>query len=207
MLSIEDLNRELGNIDIYLLDQILKGRFLKEMTILDAGCGEGRNLIYFLNQGHKVFGIDKDPSAIKMIRMISRGINKDYNPECFIQGDVSEMPYPAYRFDVVISSAVLHFAENHEQFETWFTEMHRVLKPGGLLFIRMTSDIGIETVSDLGNGVFELPDGSTRYLLTSNKINWIIDLFSYSFLEPLKSVLVDNQRTMSNLMLRKNPIQ
>ena len=52
--SIKELNHLLGNIDIYLLDQILKDRFKKSFKILDAGCGEGRNLIYFVRNGFKL---------------------------------------------------------------------------------------------------------------------------------------------------------
>lgn len=58
-MNIAALNKLLGNIDIYLLDQILKGRFTKEMRILDAGCGEGRNLIYFLHEGFQVLAWTK----------------------------------------------------------------------------------------------------------------------------------------------------
>ncbi|WP_332912670.1 hypothetical protein [Algoriphagus boritolerans] len=52
-MEVTELNQLLGNVDIYLLDQILKGRFSKEMKILDAGCGEGRNAVYFINQAIK----------------------------------------------------------------------------------------------------------------------------------------------------------
>ncbi len=40
-MNFQDLNKEIGNIDIYLLDQILKGRYQQTHRILDAGCGFG----------------------------------------------------------------------------------------------------------------------------------------------------------------------
>ena len=48
-----------GGIDIYLFDQLLKGRFVPGMRILDAGCGSGRNLVYFLRSGYEVFAVDE----------------------------------------------------------------------------------------------------------------------------------------------------
>jgi hypothetical protein len=51
--GIKELNQLLGNIDIYLLDQILKARFEKHCKILDAGCGEGRNLIFFVRNEYQ----------------------------------------------------------------------------------------------------------------------------------------------------------
>src|SRR5436305_15128264 len=41
----------LGEIDIYLFDQVLRNRIRPGMAILDAGCGRGRNLVYFLRCG------------------------------------------------------------------------------------------------------------------------------------------------------------
>ena len=40
-----------GPIDIYLFDQILRKRIAPGMRVFDAGCGHGRNLVFFLNQG------------------------------------------------------------------------------------------------------------------------------------------------------------
>jgi len=55
-----ELRKQFGEIDIYLFDQLLRGRVAPGMRILDAGCGAGRNLIYFLRQGYDVFAVDRD---------------------------------------------------------------------------------------------------------------------------------------------------
>ncbi len=39
MTSLSDLQKQFGGIDIYLFDQLLKGRITAEMRVLDAGCG------------------------------------------------------------------------------------------------------------------------------------------------------------------------
>ncbi|HEY0460761.1 MAG TPA: class I SAM-dependent methyltransferase, partial [Pyrinomonadaceae bacterium] len=64
-----------GDIDIYLFDQILKNRFTDRMNILDAGCGAGRNLIYFLKSGCKVFGVDQNGEAIQYVRDVARALS------------------------------------------------------------------------------------------------------------------------------------
>jgi ubiquinone/menaquinone biosynthesis C-methylase UbiE len=83
-------------------------------------------------------------------------------------------------------------------------EMVRVLKPGGSLFIRMTSDIGIEDkVKPSGNGVYIIPDGSKRFLLTRTLLADIPNKVPLSFIEPFKTVNVDDIRCMSTLVLQK----
>jgi len=85
------------------------------------------------------------------------------------------------------------------------TEMARVLKTNGSLFIRMTSDIGIENnVKLISDGVYIIPDGSKRFLLTKTLLAECMQENNLSFLEPLKTVNVDDLRCMSTLVLQKN---
>ena len=91
--SIKDLNLLFGNIDIYLLDQILKDRFKPHFKILDAGCGEGRNLIYFVRNEYQVYGIDRNADAIKMLKYYIKSINNSYPLERLVTGDVEKTPY------------------------------------------------------------------------------------------------------------------
>ena len=86
-MSPATLNQLLGNADLYLLDQILKGRFAPGMRILDVGCGEGRNLVYFIRQGMDVWGIDRNPEALKLLRMYGKSLHPDFDPEKIIASD------------------------------------------------------------------------------------------------------------------------
>lgn len=201
----EQLNQELGNIDLYLLDQILKGRYKPHMRILDAGCGEGRNLVWFLKNDYPVYGIDKDPSAILMLQFMAKSLNPALPKEHFQQAAVEDMPFPPNAFDALISNAVLHFAQDEGHFMEMMAEMHRVLKPEGSLFIRMTSDFGgmAERAQEVGEGKYLLPDGSLRFLLTDTLLYNIQDEFGFQLAEPLKTVNVDNSRCMSTLILTK----
>lgn len=202
--SIKELNHLLGNIDIYLLDQILKVRFEKEFKILDSGCGEGRNLIYFLRNEYQVWGIDQNADAIQMLKYLIKSINKNYPLDRFVAGKVEEMPYEDQFFDAIISSAVLHFAENKSHFLSMIKEIVRVLKPGGLLFARIAASVGMEDqVKSIGDGKYLLPDGSVRFLLNKDLLQETMNYFGFDFIEPFKTVIVDNKRCMSTLVLKK----
>jgi SAM-dependent methyltransferase len=204
-MEVNELNALLGNLDIYLLDQILKGRFDKQMKILDAGCGEGRNCIYFLHQGYQIFGCDASPIAIQMARIYAQTIQKDYDVHRFQNASVEDMPFHSGAFDALISSAVLHFARSETHFFQMMDEMMRILKPGGIFFLRMCTDAGniLANSPHLGEGVYLLPDGSERFVLTSKLENEIMDRYALEYIEPAKSVLVHGQRSMGVFVLRK----
>jgi tellurite methyltransferase len=190
----------LGHTDIYLIDQIMKGRFKVDDIILDAGCGTGRNLHWFLQNHFNIQGIDIHVDAIQELKG-----TYPYATAGFKVASLEETGFTDNFFDHIICSAVLHFANNTAQFNCMLAEMVRILKPGGTLFIRMTSDIGIEDkVEPVGNGVYIIPDGSTRFLLTRTLLAHCIKQYKFSFVEPLKTVNVDDVRCMSTLLLQKH---
>lgn len=203
-MEVSDLNRLLGNVDIYLLDQILKGRFTKEMKILDAGCGEGRNAVYFINQGYPIFGIDPNEMAIQYCRYLSKSLNPEFDALRFQLGRLEEIPFHAEAFDAVICSAVLHFAESVDNFWQMIREIHRVLKPGGIFWFRMTTGFGgiLEESHALENGKYLLQDGSERFLMTKALVDNLLQL-GFQHLENPKSVLVHGQRAMGVFVLEK----
>lgn len=193
-----------GNIDIYLFDQILKGRFTDGMKILDAGCGGGRNLVYFLRNGFEVFGIDQNSGAIESIRQTANALSPNLPAENFQVSNVETMPFDDEKFDVEISSAVLHFAESREHFDAMFSEMWRVLKPNGMFFARLASSIGIETlIKPTLDGRYLLPDGSERLLVDQEMLISIAAKIRAEFIEPIKTTNVQNLRCMTTLVLRK----
>lgn len=201
-MTVPELNATLGNIDIYLLDQLLKGRYAENDSLLDAGCGEGRNIIYFMNNNFDVHGLDNNPKAIQMLQFVAR--SNGGNPAQFILGDLKSLPYKDQFFNHIIVSAVLHFAKNDHHFHTMFGELVRVLKLNGSLFVRMTSNIGIEDcVKELGSGQHLMPDGTQRYLITREMINQLLRQYQLSFLEPVKTVNVSDKRCMTTLVLSK----
>jgi len=199
-----DLQERFGAIDIYLFDQLLRGRIEPGMRIVDAGCGGGRNLVYFLREGYEVFGADADPQAIDSVRRLAASLAPALPASNFRVEPVEAMSFPDSSSDVVIVSAVLHFARDDNQFNAMLRGAWRVLQPGGLLFCRLASSIGIETqVRQLAGRRFLLPDGSERYLVDEALLLHLTQELGGQLMDPLKTTLVQNQRAMTTWVLRK----
>lgn len=193
-----------GNIDIYLFDQLLKGTYSNCHKILDAGCGGGRNLVYFLQNGFDVYGIDPNTNAITAIQQLAQSLAPNIPQGNFKVAAAEDMPFDDAEFDLVLSSAVLHFAQSKAHFEAMLNELWRVLKPGGYFFARLASDIGIETlVQPIGNGRYLLPDGSERYLATQQMLLQYTSDLGAQLHEPIKTTNVQNLRCMTTWCLRK----
>jgi len=199
-----DLHEQFGNIDIYLFDQLLKGRITPPMSLLDAGCGDGRNLIYFLRHDFDVWAVDSNPQSIQQVRMLASSLAPNLPSENFLKADVAEMPLPSERFDLVISSAVLHFANDEQHFDTMLDEMWRVLKAGGMLFARLASSIGIEElIKPTVTGRYLLPDGTERFLVDEEMLAAASERLNARRVEPLKTTNVENLRCMTTWVVRK----
>ena len=198
------LHDAFGDIDIYLFDQLLKGRIRTGDRILDAGCGSGRNLIYLMRQGFDVSAADPNPYAVEEVRELASRLAPGLEADRFRQEPVESMSFPDANFTVVISSAVLHFARDDEHFEAMVRGLWRVLAPRGMLFTRVASTIGIaDRVRPLGNNRFSLPDGSERYLTSEAALMHWTQALGGQLLEPLKTTLVQDQRAMTTWIVRK----
>ncbi len=199
-----NLQAEFGNIDIYLFDQLLKGRYDNCKTVIDIGCGGGRNLVYFLKNGYQVYGIDQDSRAVAAVKILSQQLSPGNPTDNFVVAKVEELPFENNFFDVVICNAVLHFANDKDHFDKMVRSVWRILKPGGYLFTRLASDFGIENlVKPIGNGRYLLPDGSERFLVNlETLINYTKELNGELY-EPIKTTNVENLRCMTTWCLRK----
>ena len=193
-----------GDIDIYLFDQLLKGRYDNVQKLLDVGCGNGRNLYYFLRNGYQVAGIDPDAQAVRKVKELSTALAPGNPPENFVVCPAENLPYTDASFDLVICSAVLHFARDEQHFESMLRSMFRVLRPGGYFFARLASDIGIEArVKSLGKGRYLLPDGSERFLVNEQKLLQYTNELGALY-EPIKTTNVQNIRCMTTWCVQKS---
>lgn len=193
-----------GAIDIYLFDQLLKGRIVPGDRVVDAGCGGGRNLVYLLREGWEAYGVDGNPVAIDEVRALAARLAPSLPPSNFRVAPVEQMPFPDGFADVVLCSAVLHFARDHGQFEAMLHELWRILRPGGMFFCRLASTIGLETrVAPLGQGRYRVPDGTERYLVDEPRLVALTAVLGGLLLEPLKTTIVQDQRSMTTWVVRK----
>ena len=199
-----DLVTEFGQIDIYLFDQLLRGRIARGMTVLDAGCGAGRNLVYLLRAGFDVLAADGDPAAIDRVRRLAARLAPGLPPENFRAEPVESMSFTDASADVVLSSAVLHFARDDAHFDAMLEGSWRVLRPRGIFFCRLASSIGMEDrVQALAGRRHRLPDGSDRYLVDEPFLMEKTRALGGELLDPLKTTVVQNQRCMTTWVVRK----
>lgn len=198
-LSIQE---QFGQIDIYVFDQILRGNIEPGMRVVDAGCGYGRNLVHLLRQGCEVFAIDANAEGVEHVRKLAASLETGLPRENFQVGSIEEMPWPDSIADVVLSSAVLHFARDDEHFRAMLAEMWRVLKPGGLFFCRLGSRIGMDFERLRGN-IYRIGDGSEWFLVDQQMLLDLTEELNAVLVDPLKTTIVQEYRCMTTWVLRK----
>jgi SAM-dependent methyltransferase len=195
------IQEQFGAIDIYLFDQVLRGNVSPGMTIFDAGCGGGRNIVYLLREGYQVFGSDPDPKAIESVRGLAQNLPADN----FRVESVEANSLPDAFADVVIINTVLHFARDDEHFEAMLRGAWRTLKPGGLFFCRLASSIGSEhLLRPLGGRRYLMGDGTERYVVDADLLLQWTGKLGAKLVDPIKTTVVHNLRSMTTWVLRKN---
>jgi tellurite methyltransferase len=198
-----ELRAQFGEIDIYLFDQLSRGRFDRRQRILDAGCGGGRNLPFFLAQGFDVRVSDIEPGAIDVVRVLARERGVLLPQDRLHCGSLEALPWDDGAVDAVICSAVLHFARDEAHFAAMLQEMWRVLASGGLFFARLATSIGIEPYLPAARGRVRLPDGSDRFVMDERGLlDWTARLGA-TLLDPIKTTNVQNQRAMTTWVIQK----
>ncbi len=198
------LREQFGDIDIYLFDQLLRGTIAPGATVLDAGCGQGRNLVYLLRAGHDVLAADERPDAVAAVRAMASTLAPRLPASNFRCEPVEAMTFDDGCADVVISSAVLHFARDEAQFRAMLAGTWRPLKTGGLLFCRLASSIGLEGRAQRIEGRrFRLPDGSDRFLVDEALLMSLTDELGGALVDPLKTTVVQGQRCMTTWVVRR----
>jgi tellurite methyltransferase len=198
-----DLRAQFGDIDIYLFDQLLRGRFDGRRRILDAGCGGGRNLPFLLTRGFEVFAIDEDPAAVNAVRKLAAQLAPKLPQDNIRQGALHVLPWPDGRMDAIVCSAVLHFARDRSHFERMIDEMWRLLAPGGLFFARLASSIGIESLVEETVGRVRLPDGSERFVVDERYLLDKTYELGAALIDPIKTTNVQNQRCMTTWVIQR----
>jgi 2-polyprenyl-3-methyl-5-hydroxy-6-metoxy-1,4-benzoquinol methylase len=199
-----DVRELFGDVDIYVFDQLLRGRIASGMRVFDAGCGAGRNLVYLLRAGYEVFGIDADPAAIRAVQRLAANMAPRLPSDNFRVEAIEQHTFPETFADVILSSAVLHFAKDDAQFLAMLQGAWKTLRPRGIMVCRLASSIGMERqVKQVAGRRHKLPDGSERYLVDADLLMALTEKLGGDLLDPLKTTVVHNQRCMTTWVVRK----
>jgi SAM-dependent methyltransferase len=201
-LSIQE---QFGQIDIYVFDQILRGNIAAGMTVLDAGCGYGRNLVYLLRAGCEIFAVDADAAGVEHVRQLSGSLETGLPEENFKVGLLDQIPFADELADVVICNSVLHFSRDERHFRAILSELWRVLKPGGMLFCRLGSRIGMD-FERIGGNIFRVGDGSAWFLVDEEMLLALTEEMNAVLVDPLKTTIVQDFRCMTTWVIRKRRI-
>ena len=196
------IQEQFGQIDIYVFDQILRGNIGAGMRILDAGCGYGRNLVHLLREGCEIFAVDANAQAVAHVRALAAELNPELPAENFRVGELDKLEFADGFADVVICSSVLHFARDEQHFLAMVEELWRVLRPGGMLFCRLGSRIGMEFERIRGH-VYRIGDGSEWFLVDEKVLLQMTKQMNGVLVDPLKTTIVQDHRCMTTWVLRK----
>lgn len=199
---VPNLQEQFGQIDIYVFDQILRGNIRGGMRVLDAGCGYGRNLVYLLRQGYEVFALDASADGVQHVRKLAASVGARLGADNFKVGLIEQMPFPDAFADVVMCSAVLHFARDEEHFRKMLSELWRVVKPGGMLFCRLGSRIGMN-FERVREHIYVVGDGAEWFLVNEEMLLKLGREIGGVLVDPLKTTIVQGQRCMTTWVLRK----
>jgi tellurite methyltransferase len=196
------LQQQFGLIDIYLFDHLLRGNIVPGMRILDAGCGSGRNLIYLLRDGYEIFAVDQNSAAVEQTRALAAALAPHLPPGNIRLEPLESISFPDAFFDVVHCSAVLHFSRDDTHFNAMLNNLWRVLKPGGILFCRLASTIGMPHQHIEGRR-YLAPSGVELYCVDEALLMHLTTRLNADLVDPIKTTVVQNQRCMTTWVIRK----
>ena len=196
------IQEQFGQIDIYLFDQILRGNITPGMRILDAGCGYGRNLVYLLREGANIHALDQNPEAVAHVRALAASLDHPLPAENTAVAPIEQMPFPDAHFEAVLCNSVLHFARSEDHFRAMLMELWRVLGPGGILFTRIGSRIGMD-FERAGNNLFRIGDGQLWFLVDEEMLLELTEELDAVQIDPIKTTVVQDYRCMTTWVLRK----
>lgn len=103
----------------------------KLSTMLDLGCGGGRDSVYFSQHGLAVTALDAIATGQQQAKLKAHNIK-------FIKGDIRNIRLKPNSFDIIYAHLSLHYF-NDNTTDRIFKKLYSVLKPGGYLFVKCKS--------------------------------------------------------------------
>jgi SAM-dependent methyltransferase len=190
-MTLHDINNYFGDIDLFLMDLILKGKIPNQGSVLDVGCGEGRNAVYFIQQGYRYIGLDPD---LTRTRLLNYFLDHSKSINAYIVNQKLEKFTTTEQFDMIVCSRVFHFYSSKNQAMAAWDRMSNMLSDKGILYFSMESA--------LGNQMREDNMKTNRLLLDQELLAFFIK--GYELVEPVKTITFHGDRSKTILALRKN---
>ena len=174
--------------DIYVLDLVLRGIIRAGASVLDIGCGGGRNLPVLAHAGARISAVDADPAAVAACTRVLAQAPGTHACR------VARLPDLGLeqRFDAVLCIAVLHFAPDQAAFHAWADACWARLLPGGVFLARLSTRIALPEAA-----------GHFAYRPTLDDIVACEQRWQATRIDPLKTTLVEERRVMSTWTLRR----
>ena len=186
-MTLPDSWSPLIGADIYLLDLVLRGIIRVDGSILDIGCGSGRNLPCLAHAGATIAAVDADPAAVASC---SRLLAQMPGTHTCTVGMLPDLGLSKC-FDAVVCVAVLHFAPDQASFHVWADACWKRLLPGGVFLARLSTRIALPAVS-----------AHFAYRPTLDDIVACEQRWRASRIDPLKTTMVEEKRVISTWTLR-----
>jgi SAM-dependent methyltransferase len=155
----------------YLRDRFSTAE-LSKLHFLEMGCGAGPNLLWLAQKGMTVSGADISPTALELCRGNLRSAGLSDRIGSLIECSVDNVPFPDESFDGILESCVFQHLQKEER-ERAFSEVKRLLKPGGL-FVGHMLDAGHTVFQRKQDkqmpddpGTLVLDEGGSKFYLTN----------------------------------------
>lgn len=132
----DDVSADLQKFCRWLPHEFGDDYFKQKLTVLDAGCGNGRNLLW-LNDEFRVYGIGFDISDTAIAQANKKAAAQKWGDRLVfkVHSIGQSIPLPNESVDIVIDAMSSHFLKEIER-ERYIKEVARVLKPQGMLFFK-----------------------------------------------------------------------
>lgn len=124
--------------------------------MLELGCGTGHWTAFFSERGFRVLAVDQSAAMLEQAR-------KKVIPEVqWVEADAAHLPFPDGRFELITSITLFEFAEDRKAL---FSEIDRLLKPGGFLIVGW-----LNSLSEIGRQKKRSPTFMHAHLFTPAEI-------------------------------------
>lgn len=136
--------------------------FPKQGKILELGAGQAQDSCFFAGQGYEVTATDIEDTALELAG--KKAADQHVTVE-LQKVDLREaLPFADESYDIVYAHLSLHYFD-HETTQRLFSEIHRVLKPGGVFafFVNSVNDPEYQTGVELEPDYFQIGKASKRY--------------------------------------------